>query len=218
MTLTATSQADSTKSASVNITLNPPAGNAGAAGQWSFDTADISGTLVLDRSGNGMNGILFNATSVAGKVNQALTFNGVDSVVTVPDYPKLQFLNSMTLAAWIRTVNNSRREAFIGKYDATGAESGYILQTLPSGAIQLRVGGYNIAGTREVADTTPVNDGQWHHVAVVITLGQDVRFYIDGNLRSTQPMLTLASSNSAPLWIGHASVQSLLQPRPAIHG
>lgn len=202
VTLTATSQADSAKSASVNITLNPPAGNVGAVGQWSFDTADISGTLVIDRSGNGMNGILSNATSVAGKVNQALTFNGVDSVVTVPDDPKLQFLNSMTLAAWIRTVNNSRREAFIGKYDATGAESGYILQTLPSGAIQLRVGGYNVAGTREVADTTPVNDGQWHHVAVVITLGQNVRFYIDGNLRSAQPALTLASSNATPLWLG----------------
>ena len=53
-----------------------------------------------------------------------------------------------------------------------------------------------------MADTTPVNDGQWHHVAVVITLGQNVRFYIDGNLRSAQPIVTLASTNATPLWLG----------------
>ena len=67
VTATATSQADSSKSASVKITVNPvttPTASApgGMAGTWSFDAADISGATVLDRSGNGLNGVIVNAT------------------------------------------------------------------------------------------------------------------------------------------------------------
>ena len=68
--------------------------------------------------------------------------------------------------------------------------------------IGLRVGGNNVVGNRDVADTTRINDGQWHHVAVVINLGQTVQFYIDGALSTSQTMPTVAASNSVPLWIG----------------
>ena len=150
-----------------------------------------------------------------GKVNQALSFNGVDSVVTVPDSPKLQFLNSMTISVWIRTVNNSRREAFIGKYDATGAESGYILQTLPSGGIQLRVGGINVLGTREVADATPVNNGQWRHVAVVIYLGQNVQF--TSTVYCAQLSRYSPSRRQTPLRCGSARFRSILTSTSDCH-
>ena len=39
-------------------------------------------------------------------------------------------------------------------------------------------------------------------MAVVINLGSNVQFYIDGTLRTTQGMATKASGNSAPFWIG----------------
>src|SRR5581483_6784041 len=153
-------------------------------------------------SGNRLNGILTDATPVAGHTNQALSFNGNTSVVIVPDNPALQFLQSLTIAAWVQTTNNSRTEDVIGKYDATGIEWGYMLKILPSGVMQFRAGGSNVLGTRDVTDTTPINDGQWHHIAVVVSLGLNVQFYVDGTARSTQPMLTLASPNAAPLWIG----------------
>ena len=213
VTVTATSQADSSKSASAKITVNPVAATAppttptasapgGMSGTWSFDAADISGSTVLDRSGNGLNGVLVNATPVAGKVNEALSFNGSNSAVAINSNSKLDLINSMTISAWIKTTNTSRTEDFLGKYDASGTEWGYILKTLPSGVIALRVGGNNTSGNRDVADTTPINDGQWHHVAVVINLGSNVQFYIDGTLRTTQGLATKASGTSAPLWIG----------------
>jgi hypothetical protein len=208
-TVTATSQADSTKAASVNVTVNPAtsAGGTtpsagGAAASWTFDTADLSGSTVLDKSGNGLNGLASGLTTVAGRTNQAFSFNGSNSAVTVADNSKLQLTNSMTIAAWVKTTNSSRTEDFIGKYDATGTEWGWILKTLPSGVVGLRVGGNNVVGTRDVADTTAINDGNWHHVAVVINLGSNVQFYIDGTLRSTQPMLTVAQANTFPLSIG----------------
>ncbi len=213
VTVTATSQADSTRSASATITLNPaaspsgggtstPPPSGGPVAFWSFDTANISGSIAQDTSGNNLNGVMSNVSSVTGEVNQALSFNGSNSVVTAAYSNKYQLLNSMTLSAWIRTTNNSRTENFLGNYDATASEWGYIVKTLPSGAVGLRVGGNNVSGTRDLADIKPINDGQWHHVAVVINLGQNVQFYIDGSLSSTQPMATVAAANSMPLWIG----------------
>jgi len=208
-TVTATSQADSTKSAGVTVTVKPATSSGGTtsstggmAGSWTFDTADLSGSTVLDKSGNGLNGIASGVTAVAGHTNQAFSFNGSNSTVTVADNSRLQLTNSMTIAAWVKTTNSSRTEDFIGKYDATGTEWGWILKTLPSGVVGLRVGGNNVVGTRDVADTTKINDGNWHHVAVVINLGSNVQFYIDGTLRSTQPMLTVAQANTFPLSIG----------------
>lgn len=209
VTVKATSQADTSKSASATITVNPTSGggttdppSGSPAVYYSFDTADVSGSTALDRSGNNLNGTMSNVTSVAGKVNQALTFNGSNSLVTGPSSAKYRLLNSMTISAWIRTTNNTRTENVLGNYDASATEWGYILKTLPSGVIGLRVGGNNVTGSRDVADTTKINDGQWHHVAVVINLGQNVQFYIDGSLKSTAAMATMAASNSMPLWIG----------------
>jgi hypothetical protein len=213
----ATSHADPSKTASAIVTLTPsssstPPTPGGPVAFWSFDTADISGSTVLDRSGNGLNGTMSAVTPAAGKVNQALVFNGSNSLVAVPYSLKYQLLNDLTLSAWIRTTNNSRTENVLGNYDATATEWGYILKTLPSGVIGLRVGGNNVAGTRDLADTTRINDGQWHHVAIVITLGQSVQFYVDGKLSTTQSMATKAAANSMPFWIGTPPFSYFGQP------
>ena len=176
--------------------------SAGAAGAWSFDAADMSGSIALDTSGNGLNGQVIGAAPTPGRVNQALSFDGFGSVVVVPSSAALQLTNSMTLSTWIKTTNSSRVENFLGKYDAGASEWGYLLKTLPSGVIGLRLGGNNVVGDRDVTDGTPINDGQWHHVAVVINMGQNVQFYIDGSLRSSAAMQTLPASTSAPLWFG----------------
>jgi M6 family metalloprotease-like protein len=181
----------------------PPPTTAAPAAWWTFDTADLSGARVLDRSGNNLAGTLVNATPVAGRVNQALSFSGAGSYVAVPDSAALELTQSLTFAAWIQTTNNAQKQDFLSKYDFTASEYGYLLQVLPTGAINVHVGGNNLlSGNRDAADTTPINDGQWHHVAVVLTLGQNVAFYIDGRLSSTQPLATLAARDAASLYLG----------------
>jgi M6 family metalloprotease-like protein len=182
---------------------SPPPASGSPAAWWTFDSADITGTSVLDHSGNNHTGTLVNAASVAGHVNQALSFSGAGSYVSVPDSSPLELTQSLTFAAWIQTTNNTQKQDFISKYDFTGSESGYLLQVLPSGVVNLHVGGNNLlSGSRDAADTTPVNDGQWHHVAVVVALGQNVAFYVDGRLSSTQPLAAASSRNAPPLYIG----------------
>jgi Concanavalin A-like lectin/glucanases superfamily/Protein of unknown function (DUF1573) len=158
---------------------------------WTFNTANISGTTVTDSSNNGGTGTIYgNPATVSGKFNQALAFNGVNSYVSMSGSdPATAFNNSVTLAAWIKTTNSTRTEGIISKFTAAGSAAGYIFQTDAAGNVGLRIGAEDLnAYPAVVSDTTKINDGNWHHVAVVITMGTGAQFYVDGQLSSTGAM------------------------------
>ena len=67
---------------------------------WKFDEG--SGTTVADSSGNGNTGTLVNGPLwTAGRVGNALFFDGIDDNVTVPDSNSLDLSSSFTLSAWV---------------------------------------------------------------------------------------------------------------------
>ena len=69
-------------------------------GAWGFD--ETSGTAVTDGSGRGNNGTISGATrTTAGKFGSALTFDGVNDWVTVPDSASLDLSTRATLEAWV---------------------------------------------------------------------------------------------------------------------
>jgi hypothetical protein len=109
---------------------------------------------------------------------------------------------NMSFAGWIKT-STSRTEAIFSKYDSAGSESGYMLKINPNGFLSFQVGHGNlVSGTREVFDTTKINDGNWHYITTVVTIGQDVKFYVDGSLSSSQSLNTMAGNSNAPFQIG----------------
>jgi hypothetical protein len=176
---------------------------AAPAGYWTFDTTDINGTQVLDKSGNARNGVLANAISVAGKTNQALSFSPAGSYVSVSDNSAFQLAHDVTLTAWVKSTNTSQLQNLIAKFNDSGAGSGYLLELEPSGVVNLRLGGNNLAGgTVEASDTHAINDGGWHHVAVVIAMGQSVKFYIDGQYSSTTSQIPAVSGDLSTLYLG----------------
>jgi hypothetical protein len=210
--LTATNANGSTvQQQTVTVTTPPPPTGAAPTGKWTFDTSDISGGQALDRSGNNLNLTITNAIPVAGRINQALSFNGTNSTLTSTDAVLTQLNSNFTLAAWIKTANTARNEAIVSKYDSSGTESGYLFKTTAAGTLGIRFGG-NILATHEVADSTKINDGNWHHVAVTVTLGQDVRFYIDGSLSSTTGANTVAGLSNAAFQVGSMSFQFYAMP------
>jgi len=79
---------------------------ADAVGIWSLDeNPAIHGTTIADLSGWGNNGILYTndgATnkSVPGVVNNALSFDGVNDYVSVPNNSSLQITGELTLIFW----------------------------------------------------------------------------------------------------------------------
>ena len=82
----------------------PPPGLVAAYG---FDAG--TGTTTADQSGNGNNGTVSNTTwSTTGKFGNALSFNGTNSSVTVPDSSSLDLTTGMTIEAWVNPAARRR--------------------------------------------------------------------------------------------------------------
>lgn len=192
VTIKAASAADPTKSATAMVTLLPKAAPVLTDQQalWTFDGSTVLNTQVLDLLSQGADtcNITGPVTSVAGRVKQAGNFDGVSAYLSCPTDVYSKFAGNLTVAAWISTRNTTRNEAIFSRYDLNGNEAGYIFRTTPDGHIGLRVGAGNLgAGASDLVDTgARINDGNWHHVAVVIAYGQSVQFYVDGRLSSVQ--------------------------------
>jgi len=187
-TATMTSQMPSTPVSTTPVSSSTPSQlPSGLILHWTFDNATISGNTVADTSGNNQTGTIQGSVAVVtGIVGQALQFNGSNSAVT--SYSGASFNSNLTLSAWINTTNSVRAEAILSRYDASGAGAGYIFRTDAGGHLEVVLGGYNGGSINSpFVDTATVNDGRWHQVAAVLTAGQGVQFYVDGNPTATIP-------------------------------
>jgi hypothetical protein len=169
---------------------------------WTFDSTSISGNTLTDSSPNNQTGTIHgNAVSVAGVLGQALQFDGSSNYVTT--LTGAPFTGSITLAAWIKTTNQSRPEAIISRYDAAGSGTGYIFRTDAAGHLEVVFGGANGGSINSPAvDTAVINDGQWHHALAVITVGQGVQFYVDGKPTAYVPQSFWAADASGYFYVG----------------
>jgi hypothetical protein len=65
-------------------------------------------TAVFDASGNGNTGTISGADrTAAGRYGWALSFNGTNSWVTVPDANSLDLTTALTVEAWVKPSNLS---------------------------------------------------------------------------------------------------------------
>ena len=177
--------------------LSPP----GLVGAWAFDEG--SGTAIGDQSGRGNNGTVANGTWVTGgKFNGAVSFNGNNTSVTIPDSATLDLTTGMTLEAWVRP-------SFVGDWRTAVMKEQpgnlvYGLYANVSGdrpATEIYVGG---AG-RLLNGTSTLPAGAWSHLAATYD-GATARLYLNG---AQVAQLTQAGSiltSNSPLRIGGNSV------------
>jgi len=171
--------------------------NLGLVGYWTFDGKDIPG-LALDRSGQGNNGNLVNMSTsssrVAGKLGQALNFDGVDDSVNIPYNANLRPTTAVTYAFWIKKgpVQNNLAPRIL--FSANNYHNIFINgQTSKSLAIRLdRTGS---VGTTQTIGT--VTDNIWTHAAVTYD-NSNIVTYINGVLTNTYATSTdLVTDTSA---------------------
>lgn len=162
------------------------------AGWWKFDEG--SGTTAYDSAGNN-NGTIYYATWTSGQIGGALSFDGSDSYVSVPDNDNsLDMDNEMTITAWIKP-SSVDVLCIVSK---VGEATNYVFEI--------------IFGTLELFDdygdyysTSNVTTGVWQHVAVTLKKGDSVKFYINGAPAGTSAQTTpFGSVNNEPLVIGMA--------------
>ena len=138
---------------------------------YSFDGG--SGDTVEDSGGLGNDGMLMDGASrvTKGKFNDAIEFDGGQAhIETVLDVPEFDF----TMALWIQTDNPAVGiySVLDGAAGAGGHDRHFYLQ---GGNICFRV--WQGAGW---CTSTQVDDGDWHHIALVTETGPGQTAYVDG--------------------------------------
>jgi len=157
---------------------------------WSSDNLLLhmdegAGNTTYDGGPNDNDGTLCNMAPTAwvgGKYGKALSFDGVDDYVSVPDSSSLDSTTEkLTIEMWIKT-SQQTVGGIIMKGDGWSSAP-YNIHMLSSGYLRTELLG---GGEYAWMDTTvTVDDGSWHHVALVYNgSASTLKWYIDGVDRS----------------------------------
>ncbi|PYR31953.1 MAG: hypothetical protein DMF90_24625 [Acidobacteria bacterium] len=159
-----------------------------------------AGSRVADSSGHGNHGTISNARwTNAGRYGGALTFNGTDAFVSVPDSPTLRLTTGMTLEAWVNpSPAGLERQDVIYKGNF---EERYLLSGSSSGQ-RVPAGGLSIGGKRAVASgPAGLQPSVWKHLAVTYD-GIMVRLYVDAVEVASRAKSGRIGETTNPLQVG----------------
>lgn len=159
----------------------------GLKGYWSFNGPDVSGTTAYDRSGAGNNGTLTNGPTVtAGKIGQALSFNGTSQyVLKTSSSASLNITGNMTMSVWVYPKNVSGGEQTIFMR-STGSDTGQYSLNL-QGSSGGKFAGYfwGINPYPLIVSSFVPSNNTWYQVSLVFTAGSNVKLYVNGVLDGT---------------------------------
>lgn len=189
--------------------------NQSVLGYWKFNEkpagnfASTNAGAILDASGNGRNGTANSDTMpyVAGSFNfgnsPALHFSPSGDHVLVPDPSGVFiFTNSFTMEALVRSTNTTSTQGAILAKNGTTDGEGEFWWRFPGAS-----GGRQEVGMNNqlfVIGTNVINDGHWHHVAVVYNqTNNTVQLFADYVLEATATnVFTKPIGRPTDLWIG----------------
>lgn len=181
---------------------------AGPIAFWQFDekspgeTADPTPGAILDQTGN-HNGTASGSplpTYIAGVADSAISLTTGDDMISVPHHGDLNFISqgeSGTIEALVKTSSSGATGRIITKQN-WGVWGMWYLAVMGDGRLRFETvnAGYPSPDlNRNVFSKTPINDGQWHHVAVVLNSdrfpGQtDIGLFVDHAYDNTARSLT----------------------------
>jgi hypothetical protein len=177
--------------ANVNASENSDL-TSGLVGLWSFNGADVSGTTAYDRSGQGNNGTLTNSPTVtAGKIGQALRFDGSNDYVDLGSNPILTAGSPFSISWWekMTTNDNEYPTRFALTMNGTTNRFGSVRAKTPGssyGPLSFGVSPGSIGSIRSTTQpSTASGVGIWRHYVITGTnpnseTSSDYALYVDG--------------------------------------
>jgi hypothetical protein len=157
---------------------------------WPFD-----GDL-LDKSGNGNNGINYGATSTVGKINQAMSFDGINDYIEVASSSSINISgDKITLEAW---VNLNSLPAVGSRWVVFAKTDAYALQVADEGKVRVYLGSSSVFVQ---TDSVEIVAGSWYHLVATYD-GSSVKIYVNGLLKKQVARIGNQSTSLNNLIIG----------------
>lgn len=177
-------------------------------GHWKMND-NAGNKIVIDSSGRGHDGTSVrdtNLIAVSGKVDGALTFNGVSDFIDCGNSADFNIGPEFSVEAWVKCTNLtgtifrivSKGSSALGwefSFDLNPDCLEFIVwQT--SGNVHAQIANWDVA----------VDDGVWHHLFGVYKYGSYIKIYIDNIERGSSTSFTgTRGSGTAPLLVGKRS-------------
>src|SRR4029450_10220378 len=138
-------------------------------------------STLADLSGTGTPGTISGATwSTQGRNGGALSFDGVNDLVTVADAPSLDLTTSMTLEAWVRPASVTNWRTVVLK-----EQPGQLIYALYANNEGNRPSAHVfIGGDREIRGSARLTANVWAHLAMSYD-GTNLRLYVNGTQAAT---------------------------------
>lgn len=174
----------------------------GLVGYWDFGSSD--GKSVRDLSPVGNDGEITAGKIVPEKNGNSLAFDGMDTMVTIPERTPFGFTDQFTAAIWVRPAVFSRHTLLFGRPDVnqrwTTPLFGMVAQ--PGHCVSFGVRTSKVGKTfLNLKGELPAN--VWVHLAITYD-GQNLVAFVDGNQTRTQAVTGVIKQNERPLFLGDA--------------
>jgi glucose/arabinose dehydrogenase/chitodextrinase len=189
-------------SAETSASVESAPAASGLVASFGFDEG--AGNATKDSSGNGTPGTLEGGVSwTSGNTGSALTFNGVDALVTVADAPSLELAGPLTLEAWVRpaTVNASYRTVVLKERSGGLCYALYADTSAGGPSGHVYVGGSEPRARAAI----PLAANTWTHLAMTYD-STTIRLYVNGSLAASTATTGSVTTSAGPLRIGGNSV------------
>jgi hypothetical protein len=164
-----------TTNVSVNATHT-----SGLVASYNFDQG--SGTTLADQSGNGNTGSISNASwATQGHTGDALSFNGTNSLVSIPSASSLNLTSGMTLEAWVDPASVSSSSPVLFKEGSSGSPYSLLSSAFTSGSALAPVTNVlSAAGSAsQAAASSNLTANTWSFLAATYD-GSTLTLYVNG--------------------------------------
>lgn len=175
----------------------------GLAVHLPFDESSGNSAANHGSTGAANNGAIENATFVAGKFGNALSFDNVDRVVA--GAPPVSGNNVRTTSVWVR-VDPAAAIRTVFTFGTNSGGGKWDTDIDATGLYELGIG----QGRTDATGSPPVTDNAWHHLVTVLPQGattlSGVRMYIDGNpITFSAASTTMIDTKTGNIMIGQSA-------------
>lgn len=173
-------------------------GSAWGNGTWYFDNVSVREVLWNDLSGNFNNGTLVNAPAFSAESGaggtRSFDFDGSSDYMNLGAGSSLNFgTGDITMDAWVKTTQSSEGQILRMSYTAP-----FVVFGVASGKLRAGISDGSNSANDENNNGPTVNDGNWHHVAVVFNRIGNIVFYKDAVATTGVSMSSVTGSVGAP--------------------